>query len=138
MIDVLLVGSYKYHTDYTYDNLRVSFADGLGLMEESKIVVNQMVWFKDGGSERVFNAMLQGSVCVMDGSIYLKEHFESKENIIFYSLDALEELPDIVKDLFGQLEKMQRIADHGYKTALAHHTWEQRAKELAARISDRA
>lgn len=109
----------------------VSFAEGLALMENSKIVLNQMAWFKDGGSERIFNAMLQGSVCVTDDSIYLKKQLTDGEDIVFYSLDALEKLPELVSGLLHDPDRMQRIADCGYNNAAAHHTWEHRAAELA-------
>ena len=109
----------------------VSFAEGLALMEDSKIVLNQMSWFKDGGSERIFNTMLQGAVCVTDDSIYLKEHFTDGEDIMFYSLTALEKLPELVSGLLQDPDRMQHIAGCGYNNASSHHTWAHRAAELA-------
>ena len=109
----------------------VSFSEGLALMEDSKIVLNQLSWFKDGCCERIFNAMLQGAVCVTDDSIYLKEQFTDGEDIVFYSLSALEKLPELVSGLLQDPDRMQRIADCGYNNAAAHHTWAHRAAELA-------
>lgn len=109
----------------------VTFAEGLALMENSKIVLNQMAWFKDGGSERIFNAMLQKSVCVTDDSTYLREQFPDGEDIVFYSLCELEKLPELVSGLLQDTDRMQHIADCGYKNAAAHHTWAHRAAELA-------
>ena len=109
----------------------VTFAQGIALMEDSKIVLNQLSWFKDGCCERVFNAMLQGSVCLTDDSIYLREQFTDGEDIVFYSLSALEKLPDIVGGLLQDTARMQHIADSGYYQAVAHHTWAHRAAELA-------
>ncbi|MBD5502612.1 MAG: DUF4422 domain-containing protein [Lachnospiraceae bacterium] len=140
-INVCVCGEGWENTDlYQHPNLkiytRIPFMEGIALMEESKIVLNQMAWFKDGGSERIFNAMLQKAVCLTDDSIYLKEHFKHKEDIIFYSLSVLEELPGVVKELLEQPDKMQEIADNGYKKALTHHTWVRRAEELAEKIHD--
>lgn len=109
----------------------ISFDAGLALMEQSKIVLNQLTWFKDGCCERIFNAMLQKCVCVTDDSIYLREQFADGEDIVFYSLPALEKLPDIVAGLLSDPTRMQRIADCGYASASAHHTWAHRAAELA-------
>ena len=109
----------------------VSFAEGLALMENSRIVLNQMAWFKDGGSERIFNAMLQKSVCITDDSIYLREQFSDGKDIVFYSLSELEKLPELVRGLLQDPDRMQRIADCGYNNAVAHHTWAHRAAELA-------
>lgn len=109
----------------------VSFAKGLALMGDSRIVLNQMSWFKDGGSERICNAMLQQSVCVTDDSRYLREQFTDGDEIVFYSLSQLEKLPDTVAALLQNPDRMQHIAAHGYEAAAARHTWEHRAQELA-------
>lgn len=109
----------------------ISFTEGIALMEDSKIVLNQLSWFKDGCCERIFNTMLQGAVCVTDDSIYLKEQFADGEDIVFYSLSALEKLPELVSGLLQDPARMQCIADCGYHNASAHHTWAHRAAELA-------
>ena len=109
----------------------ISFAEGLALMEDSKIVLNHLSWFKDGCCERIFNAMLQKAVCVTDDSIYLKEQFADGEDIVFYSLSALDKLPGLVNELLQDPERMQHIADCGYDNASTHHTWAHRAAELA-------
>lgn len=114
----------------------VSFEEGFSLMEQSKIVLNQMSWFKDGGSERIFNAMLQQAVCVTDDSRYLKEQFHDKEELVFYSLSSLEQLPVVITELLRQPALMQQIADRGYQAAASRHTWEQRTVELIGVISD--
>lgn len=112
-------------------NTSISFTEGIALMEDSKIVLNQLSWFKDGSCERIFNAMLQKAVCLTDDSIYLREQFTDGENIVFYSLSALEQLPGLVKGLLEDPDRMQHIADNGYESAAAHHTWAHRAAELA-------
>ncbi|MCM1156659.1 MAG: glycosyltransferase [Roseburia sp.] len=108
----------------------VSFEEGLALMEESKVVLNQMTWFKDGASERIFNAMLQGAVCLTDDSIYLREILTDQESVVFYDLSRLEDLSSIIVELLASPEKMQAIADCGYQLAKAGHTWEHRAAQL--------
>ena len=108
----------------------VSFEMGLALMEESKIVLNQMSWFKDGASERIFNAMMQGAVCLTDDSIYLREILTNGEDVVFYDLSKLENLSTIVLELLQNPRKMQVIADNGYKLAKSRHTWNHRAEQL--------
>ena len=103
-------------------------------MEESKIVLNQMSWFKDGATELIFNAMLQGAVSLTDDSIYLREVLTDGEDVVFYSLKELDKSPSIVGDLLQNPAKMQGIADRGYQAALAGHTWEHRAKLLLEAI----
>ena len=108
----------------------VSFEEGLALMEESKIVLNQMSWFKDGASERIFNAMLQGAVCLTDDSIYLREILTNGQDVVFYDLSELEKLSSIVVELLQHPDIMQGIADNGYQLAKSNHTWKHRAEQL--------
>lgn len=108
----------------------VSFQEGLALMEDSQIVLNQMAWFKDGCSERICNAMLQGAVSLTDDSVWLREQFTDGKDIVYYSLDALEQLPQIAAGLLGDPVRMQQIADNGRRLAAEHHTWAHRAAEL--------
>lgn len=135
-ITVTLYGSGWENVDF-YDNPHfvchpgaIPFEEGLALMEESKIVLNQMSWFKDGATERIFNAMLQGAVSLTDDSIYLRETLHDDEDVVFYSLKELDKLSSIVSDLLQNPSKMQRIADQGYQTACSCHTWEHRAGQL--------
>ena len=88
-----------------------------------------MPWFKDGAHDRIFNTMLNGSVCVTDSSKYLDEVL-TEEDVAFYSLKELDQLPGIVKGLLSNPKKMQEIADHGYTTALEQHSWAKRAEIL--------
>ncbi|MCM1145651.1 MAG: glycosyltransferase [Clostridium sp.] len=135
-ITVTVYGEGWQNTDF-YDDPHfichpgsVPFEDGLALMEDSKIVLNQMSWFKDGATERIFNAMLQGAVSLTDDSIYLREALTDGKDVVFYSLKGLDGLSAIVVDLLQNPDKMQYIADNGYQTARAGHTWEHRAAQL--------
>ncbi len=131
-INVTLCGDGWDKTDITsYNNLdlrpRTSFADALSLMSKSKIVLNQMAWFKDGGSERIINAMLQGAVAVTDCSRYLEENFTDGQNIVFFSLEDIDSLPEKIAGLTSSLFEIARA---GYAVAKKAHTWEVRANEL--------
>lgn len=105
-------------------------------MQDAKIVLSTMTWFKDGTHDRVFNGMLQGAVTVSDTSIYMKEAFcgfkdgaEHREMILF-ELEELEILPGQIQELLENAELAQSIADRGYEKAKKLHTWKARAQEL--------
>ena len=68
------------------------------LICESKITLKILPWLKYDAHERIYNATLNGAVCVSDASEYLMEHFENGKNIVFYELDKL-----------GDLEKMSGL-----------------------------
>lgn len=102
----------------------------LPLMNDSKIVLNTMTWFKAGAHDRVFNGMLAGAAVVTDDSTYMRREFTDGKELIMFSLEDLASLPERVFDLFGHISHMQEIADCGYHAALERHTWKNRAEYL--------
>ncbi len=103
----------------------------LSLMENSKIVLNTLPWFKDGSHERVFNAMLCGAVAVSEASQYLKEVLPSDTWIPFdLSAGSLSMLPQSILELLSDESRMQRIASAGFELAASEHTWKARALEI--------
>lgn len=104
--------------------------EGIQLMEDSKIMLNQLANFKAGASERIFEAMLQGAVALTDDSLYLKENFKDCTDIRFYSLEQLEKLPEIVHDILSNSELTDTLRQNAYQKASTAHTWLQRASVL--------
>ncbi len=104
----------------------------LKMLEKSKISVNVMPWFKDGAHDRIFNSQLNGAVCISDSSIYLREIFTDGKDILFYGQNNTEGVPGMVRELLADEDRMQRIAEAGYRTAANGHTWETYAKLLLA------
>jgi hypothetical protein len=114
---------------------RVSADEVVERMQETKIVLSTMTWFKDGTHDRVFNGMLQGAVAVTDSSVYMKEAFcgdlnKSDAELVMFELDEIDGLPDKIRYLLDNTDVAQRIADNGYERALESETWEARAREL--------
>ncbi|MCH5253900.1 MAG: glycosyltransferase family 1 protein [Lachnospiraceae bacterium] len=110
-----------------------SSLDSVGCLKklsQSKISLNVMPWFRDGAHDRVFNTMLNGSLCLTDSSVYLDEILEDKVNCKIYSLTQMEDLPEMVYGLLANPPKLQEIIDNGYKMAKEAHTWEHRAAIL--------
>lgn len=134
-INVTVYGTRWELTDLcTYPNFiykgECSVEDGIRLMENSKIVLNQLANFKAGASERVFEAMLQGAIALTDESLYLKENFVDSVDIKFYSLEHLEKLPEIVQSILNNPVSTEAIRQNAYKKASAKHTWSHRASML--------
>jgi hypothetical protein len=102
----------------------------LSYMQQSKLSLNIMPWFKDGAHDRIFNAMLQGSAVVTDSSRYLDEILTDGENAILYSLEERELLPDLIRDALRSPARLADIASQGYRTAQGAHTWAHRAEYI--------
>ncbi len=102
----------------------------LPLMNNAKIVLNTMTWFKAGSHDRVFNGMLANAAVVTDDSAYMRREFTDGRELVMFSLEDLRELPERVCDLFGHLKKAQEMADCGYRAACENHTWKSRAEYI--------
>lgn len=138
-ITVTVYGGAFESTDlFEYPNFvfkgQCGFEEGIRLMEDSKIVLNQLAWFKDGSSERIYEAMLQGAVSLTDDSIYLRETFTDMEDIRFYSLERLNELPAIVSSILADAKSTEKLRKKAYDKAIAQHTWLQRADAIIATL----
>lgn len=112
----------------------ISQTECIRKMQESKIVLNSMPWFKDGAHDRIFNAMLCHAVCVTDDSRYLRERFTDHKELVWYPLEEIESLPRIVRELLDDPKKAGEIAENGYQSAVLSHNWENRAMELLTRF----
>ena len=106
---------------------KVDSAACVQAMRDARIALNVMPWFKDGAHDRVFTAMLQGTAAFTDDSRYLREECRDGENICFYSLRALEQLPDRVVSLLEDPVRTAELAERGYRMAKKRHTWKNRA-----------
>lgn len=102
----------------------------LPLMNNAKVVLNTMTWFKAGAHDRIFNGMLAGAVVVTDDSTYLRREFRDGQEMVMFSLREIGTLPERVFSLFGHMEDAQRIAECGYHTAQGNHTWKSRAEYI--------
>lgn len=122
------------HPNFIYKG-RCSTEEGIRYMEDSKIVLNQLAWFKAGSSERIYEAMLQGAVALTDDSAYLRETFVEDVDIKFYSLSHLNALPRIVRSILSSdPDRIEMLRSNAYKKVMKHHTWLQRAEALLADI----
>lgn len=114
--------------------------DSVGCLKklcQAKISLNVMPWFKDGAHDRIFNSMLNGAVCLTDSSVYLDGILHDGADSSIYSLRQIDRLPEIAGDLLADPERMQQIADSGYRLAKAGHTWAHRAEQLHTLIEGR-
>lgn len=105
-------------------------------VRDARISLNIMPWFKDGAHDRVLTAMLQGTVALTDDSRYLREEFTDGEDIVFFSLEERESLPELVHGLLGDEERAKRIAENGCRKAREKHTWRARARELQRELGE--
>ncbi len=102
----------------------------LELMNQSKIVLNTMTWFKQGAHDRIFNGMLAGAAVVSDRSEYVEEIFTKQKQLQLFSLDGIKELPEIVQSLLQHPRVAQDMADCGYEETRRKHMWINRLQDI--------
>ena len=101
----------------------------LNVFSKAKVSLNVMPWFKDGAHDRVYNSMLNGAVCVTDESEFLKEDL-NEEQIVFYSLKKLAELPEKIKEILMNEKKREQMINMGTRYVEQKHTWEKRGEKI--------
>ncbi len=114
-------GHTMFHTSLSYQKTGEVF-------KRSKILLNVMPCFKDGTHDRIASAMLHNALAMTDRSRYLDEL--PRGTMGFYDIDNINELPDILRELLDNSEKIQNIADCGYEYANEHFTWEKTVDKL--------
>lgn len=100
----------------------------------AKIVLNIMPGFKAGFQERIAAGMLSGAVVFTDVSDYLEEEFSDGQELCFYHLDQIEELPVKIRNLLKDTERCKQIAARGKECAENFHTWKHRCVKMAEQI----
>lgn len=108
----------------------IAYDRSFELMANAKVVLNVMPLFKTGSHDRVVASMLNHSVSLSDTSLYLKEHFTNKKDIVLYSIDNVDSLLQAADLLLHNQALAEEIAENGYQTASRFHTWNNRMEEL--------
>ena len=75
------------------------------------------------------NIMLAGAVLVTDDTTYLMGKY-TDEDLLTFSLEEREKLPDKIKYLFDHEEYRKIIAQNGKQKTLLLHTWDKRAEQF--------
>lgn len=107
----------------------VDFKEISALMQQSKIVLNIAYAFKNGCHDRVLSTMLAGAVSVTSKNPYMETHF-SGEELVFYRMEELEKLPDLLRETVRNISGLKPVAKNGYQKAAKEYTWEKRMREM--------
>ncbi len=120
---------YKF-SDNIKIHERVSPDKIMKMVGNAKISLCFIPWFKRGCSEKNFDSMLNGAVCVTDKSEYLLQHYVDGYNIVYFDLNNLEQMAFDIKYLLEHLDVAETIAQRGYETAARYDTWEKRFDKI--------
>ena len=101
------------------------------LINSARISLCYIPWYKRGCSEKNFDSMLNGALCVSDKSEYLDRHYVDGKNIVLFDLDSPEQMAADVRWLLDHPHDAEEIARNGFLTAEKYDTWEKRFERIA-------
>lgn len=115
----------KFHGDASYE-------ESLELYRKAKISLNIMAWHKGGFTERMANSMANGAVVLTDQTDH--PGLMDGRELCMFSLDEIIKLPQKVRELLADEERLKGIRERGYRYALTNHNWRKRGEELLSII----
>jgi len=115
---------------------RIDIHELFPIINDAKITLCFTPWFKRGCSEKNFDAMLNGSLCVTDKTTYLQKNYEDGYNIVYFDLNNPKQMAADVKWLLENPESAEKLAMRGFETSLKYDTWECRFKYVLERMQE--
>jgi spore maturation protein CgeB len=68
-------------------------------------------------------ALMNGCVCVTDESSYLDTHFIDGEHLYLYSLEEMDDMAELVRNILQNPSSAAATAAKGYAHAVRHLSW---------------
>lgn len=101
----------------------VPYTETFALMADSRLTLNLMPEFKAGFHDRIFSAMLNGSVAVTDPSMRLLREFTDGRELLFYDVLHMDAGCERLREVLEKPRMLQQIADAGLTAANEWFTW---------------
>ncbi len=121
-----------------HDNLvvhaPVTYEEGLAIMRNSAICLNSMPFFKHGTHERIFNGLAAGCLVVTSDNLYIRDHFGEASGVVQYRFQERTKVNALLQDWLKDEERREIAVLRGRKYLAEHQTWDQRAKEILAKV----
>lgn len=130
--DLPFSGNVTVHEDF------VSREECLKRIQRAKLALNLTPWSKNGCSERVFDIMLNGAVCLSESNHYLHERFQDGKELVFLDLLNLPQMAEDARWLLEHPQAAAKIAGEGQLAASMKDTWKERVQCLVSLFDDEA
>ncbi len=114
----------------------LDYEESLVVLGNTKIALNVLPNFKQGGHERIFSSMLSGALCVTDANSYLKNEIWDGKEIVFYNRDRMQTVANAVTYYLENEDEADFIVQSAKEKAEKQYTWAHRAGELLERLTE--
>lgn len=111
-------------------NNPVDYDQSLGLVTQSKLVLNVSPQFFSGSHERVMDAALNGAACLTSRSSFLAEVFSPDSEMTFYDVSEPSSVVEQSRSLLDDDVRRSDMSQAAKLTAGRKHTWQVRAEEI--------
>lgn len=107
----------------------VPYREALGIMRQSKILLNHTPTLMGGAHERIFDAISNGCSVVTTWSDYLKNQLGTDSGVRFYDPLHPDGVEDILTAVLDTPDKGE-IGRHAQEIVLRHHTMRNRVRDI--------
>lgn len=108
----------------------IDYTDALEIMAQSKILLHDIAYFKNGSHERIFSAMLNKTLVISNRNNYSFNLYNDSESIVYYDVNKKGDLTEKVKYYLNNKEEYDKVINNAYNLTLKYNTWENRADEV--------
>jgi spore maturation protein CgeB len=113
----------------------VGYEEALNILQQSKICLNSMPFFRDGTHERIFAGLACGALPLTSESRYLRETFVHEQDILYYHPRAGNSVNDLIDHYLAHEPLRRDAAASGRAKTMAAHTWDHRVDTLLEKYS---
>lgn len=112
----------------------VPYDQAVGLMQQSKIVLNSSPTLKNGAHERILNGIACGALVITNQNIYMENNFKPGDGMLFYTPKTMAGINEQVNEYLKNEDKRQAVVEQGRKVIMNGHTWDHRAAALVSEL----
>jgi glycosyltransferase involved in cell wall biosynthesis len=108
----------------------VGFSASVQMIADAKLLLNTTPGFCGGLHDRVYTAMINGTVCFTENSRFASQELEDGVNAVLYDAKHPGALGEMLQDLWEDQKKLQSISMQASQKAAVSYSWDARAREL--------
>lgn len=108
----------------------ITYPESIKVISQAKILFQDQAEFNDGAHDRVFTAMLNGTVVVSEYSKYLAEEFEDGKDIFLYDWKNGAARLNMLNNILCNKSMYDKIIISAYNKTNERHRWINRAKQI--------
>lgn len=115
----------------------VPFEEHFSILERSRITINALAKVRQGGSERVFNALALNTLPLTSVSNYLNEFYQDQKSLLTYSWGSWKAAAEKIHTALNDPAYYNDLVAAGRAITLQSHTWDNRIHDLLTTLSRR-